>query len=359
MRWFRFYDEVLDNIKVQSLPSELFKFWVNILCVTSRCDKPVTLQETLHVTNKRVSYGRGEGFLPSLSEISFYLRMPEDIVKKNLDALIKANLIDNGEVLKIHNWEKRQYKSDTSNERVANYRAKEKEKKEKCNVTRNVTCNNNETSKVTHQNTDTDTDIKDLSVPNGTLGQNVQKLANLRFDDFWKVYPRKVKRKDAEKVWKREKLDLKADLIIADVINRKEKHLPWQDKKFIPYPTTYLNGDLWNDEIQTNEKPVCSELQEKIKGYYRELLEPLPTCLALNQWTSEDIKNLQTRIDENSDYQKEEAWRELFVHLSSLKKIKGEQKMRDGNLLKISLSNIVTEKSFAAIHNGWLDDEIN
>ena len=37
-RWFRFYNEALDDPKVQKLPPALFKSWVNLLCLTARHD---------------------------------------------------------------------------------------------------------------------------------------------------------------------------------------------------------------------------------------------------------------------------------------------------------------------------------
>lgn len=72
-----------------------------------------------------------------------------------------------------------------------------------------------------------------------------------RFDEFWAVYPRKNDVKAARKAWHRYKLDDKADMIIADVLNRRENDLQWQTKEYIPYGATYLNGERWNDEILT------------------------------------------------------------------------------------------------------------
>lgn len=100
-----------------------------------------------------------------------------------------------------------------------------------------------------HTEADTDTDIKT------TIGQN-------KFDLFWDLYPRKVKKKTTLEIWKRKKLDEKAGLIIADIGNRIDNHRPWKDG-YIPHPTAYLNGERWNDEIETggqngksnNEKP--------------------------------------------------------------------------------------------------------
>lgn len=85
----------------------------------------------------------------------------------------------------------------------------------------------------------------------GTIKANRQLLmseSESRFDEFWTVYPSKENKKKAKQIWLKKKLDLKADLIIADVIKRKAYHKKWLDG-YIPHPTTYLNGERWEDEI--------------------------------------------------------------------------------------------------------------
>ena len=52
-RWFRYYDEALDDPKVQRLSGDLFKVWVNLLSLASKND----------------------GKLPSADDISFRLRI--------------------------------------------------------------------------------------------------------------------------------------------------------------------------------------------------------------------------------------------------------------------------------------------
>ena len=37
-RWFRLYVGVVHDPKVQALPPRLFKFWINLLCITSEHD---------------------------------------------------------------------------------------------------------------------------------------------------------------------------------------------------------------------------------------------------------------------------------------------------------------------------------
>lgn len=69
------------------------------------------------------------------------------------------------------------------------------------------------------------------------------------FDLFWAAYPKKNKKKDAQKIWQERQLDEHSEIILAD-LQRRPSSEKWQ-KGFIPDPTTYLRGDRWNDEIGT------------------------------------------------------------------------------------------------------------
>lgn len=69
------------------------------------------------------------------------------------------------------------------------------------------------------------------------------------FDEFWRLYPRRVGKTDAFKAWKKLKPDntLLTTMIIA--INKQKQTEQWQNEKFIPYPASWLNGRRWEDEI--------------------------------------------------------------------------------------------------------------
>lgn len=99
-RWFRFYEGALDDPKVQALPGDLFKAWVNLLCVAARND----------------------GALPA-ADIPFMLRLDDRKAGKVIDELVSRGLIDRiGDGLEPHNWASRQFKSDVSNDRVKRHR---------------------------------------------------------------------------------------------------------------------------------------------------------------------------------------------------------------------------------------------
>jgi hypothetical protein len=212
-QWFRLYAEFATDPKVQMLPEALQRRLIMIFCL--RCgNDDVTLQD---------------------NEVTFQLRISNEEWQETKKIFIEKGFMDSEN--NVLNWDKRQFRSDTSNARVAKHREKKRlektsqdaplKMKQECNVT------------VTPPDTDTDTDIKTTNVV----------LYNVRFKDFWDVYPKKTKRKEAEAVWKRKRLDRFAPRIIEDVKLRTEKHRTWLEG-FVPHATTYLNGERWEDEIE-------------------------------------------------------------------------------------------------------------
>ncbi|MFT4197509.1 MAG: helix-turn-helix domain-containing protein [Pseudoxanthomonas sp.] len=75
-----------------------------------------------------------------------------------------------------------------------------------------------------------------------------------RFTEFWSVYPRRESKPQAEKSWRRQKLDSKADMILTDLQARLADPGQWQktERRFIPLPATYLNGRRWEDDWQAS-----------------------------------------------------------------------------------------------------------
>ena len=70
------------------------------------------------------------------------------------------------------------------------------------------------------------------------------------FDEFWKAYPRKVAKPNAEKAWKKIKPDLDLAKQILRAIEVQKDSDSWKKDSgaFIPHPATWLNSERWNDE---------------------------------------------------------------------------------------------------------------
>lgn len=96
----------------------------------------------------------------------------------------------------------------------------------------------------------------------------------LGFEDWWAIYPRKVGKGAARKAWKR----LKCDLFAAEMIEKLQVQVDLQyahtEKQFIPHPTTYLNQERWEDEVEDRRpsKQEVSSIYSQADAIIREEL---------------------------------------------------------------------------------------
>lgn len=105
--WFRTYHEALDNPKIQRLDPQTFKIWFNLLCLAAR----------------------GGGVIErNIEHIAWCLRVSPETADDAINTLVFNGLFDiqSDKSLKPHNWDARQFVSDTSSERVRKYRKKRK-----------------------------------------------------------------------------------------------------------------------------------------------------------------------------------------------------------------------------------------
>ena len=88
--------------------------------------------------------------------------------------------------------------------------------------------------------------------------------AGERFDDFWRLYPRKVGKGQAQKAWK---AAIKAD-DPAQILAGLRAQLPSlamqrrTDGDYRPYPATWLNGERWADEPTANTGTLVDQRPE-------------------------------------------------------------------------------------------------
>lgn len=75
------------------------------------------------------------------------------------------------------------------------------------------------------------------------------------FDTFWETYPRKVGKGQAVKAW-RAATRTTAPEVILDGLRRHLPGLTAREGRFIPHPSTWLNGQRWGDEL---EAPTASD----------------------------------------------------------------------------------------------------
>lgn len=83
--------------------------------------------------------------------------------------------------------------------------------------------------------------------------------AEEKFAEFWEAYPRKENRKKALAAWKKGQCwNGKFQEIMAALTEQKKNPRWLEDVKYIPHPTTWLNGERWADEISIGCTPSCA-----------------------------------------------------------------------------------------------------
>lgn len=77
------------------------------------------------------------------------------------------------------------------------------------------------------------------------------------FEEFWAAYPRKTDKRRAFRAWRKAKLT-RADL--PDILSSLKAWMQcdqWQDPRFIPHPTTWLNNRRWESSPNiAAEQPI-------------------------------------------------------------------------------------------------------
>lgn len=213
-RWFRFYDGALDDPKVQALPGDLFKIWVNLLCVAAR------------------SGGR----LPQ-QDLPFLMRMEPAVIDQAIGVLMDRGLIDETEAgLEPHNWNGRQFKSDDSKERVRKHRDRNGE----VTVTETIEPKKNETPALCSVSA---SDRRTLS----------EKITD-EFEICYGAYPLHKGRGAALRAYKTARGKVELDALLS-AIKKFASKCAGMDPKFIPHPATWLNQERWLDDDLQPPKP--------------------------------------------------------------------------------------------------------
>lgn len=70
------------------------------------------------------------------------------------------------------------------------------------------------------------------------------------FDSFWKLYPKKVSRKDAAKAWAKIPADKHQQVMVGLARHRVCDQWLKDEGKFIPNAATWLNAERWEDEVK-------------------------------------------------------------------------------------------------------------
>lgn len=185
IRWFRFYDDAINDPKILKLSDKLHRIWIGILCVASKND----------------------GQLPPLDDLALMIRMRPEKLGEAIKSLTTAGLIDENEaILSPHNWSGRQYKSDVSTERVKRYREQQ----------RNVSVTAPDTEQIQKQKE---------HCPDAKAPRTKAAYSDEFETKFWQPYPRTptMSKSEAWKAW--QKLTAEQRAASCQAIEPYKRHL--------------------------------------------------------------------------------------------------------------------------------------
>lgn len=247
-RWFRFYDSVVDDPKVQRLPDQAFRAWVNLMCVASKNDGKISTD---------------------LQNVAFALRVNLNKARDVLQILQSAGLIERFETgWQPHNWSTRQYASDSSAERMRRLRAKVVTP----DVTVDVTSHVQNSDAVDSEQNRTEQKETMSADADGVVPIPKPKAQENRypadFEQFWTAYGRRENspKPKAFKAWKRtasirpplpELLRCVASYLSFLAIESKKRRAEFPKKHHV----TWLNDNSWEAHMIA-PSPVLS-LEDK------------------------------------------------------------------------------------------------
>jgi len=212
-RWFRVYDNLVDDPKIQRLSGETVKALLNLWCLASQND----------------------GLLPAIDDIAFKLRMKPAKVETLLSVLGECGLIDSDETgLRPHNWNARQFKSDVSNERVKQHRERK----------RNVTSTVTETTPDTEQIQNTETDQRKRTRASALHAS----WSEADRERFWAEFPNKVGKADAMKAFDKASHKTTPEILFPAL----HRYAAKTDDRPFCNPSTWLNQERWLDQPVVN-----------------------------------------------------------------------------------------------------------
>jgi hypothetical protein len=96
-----------------------------------------------------------------------------------------------------------------------------------------------------------------------TIKEPSMKQPDNDFDNFWKLYPKKIAKADAIKAWNKATKKKTADELLKLTKAYAEGKLP--EDKYIPYPASWLNKELYESVEVAQDKPLPKLFVGRIK----------------------------------------------------------------------------------------------
>ena len=82
-----------------------------------------------------------------------------------------------------------------------------------------------------------------------------------KFEDFWKLYPKKTGKKFAYICYQKARM---SNDILLPAVREQIRSKQWQ-RGYVPNPSTWLNQGRWDDEVMEEKSEVRIEMEETME----------------------------------------------------------------------------------------------
>ena len=254
VKWIKIVTDIFDDEKIlliETLPEadSIIVIWFKLLCLAGKQNN-----SGVFMLNDKIPY--------TDKMFATIFRRKEAVVQLSLKTFEEFGMIKiiDGAVT-IPNWGKHQ-NLDRIEQKKEYMRRYMKEYREKQMLLAGCKTNSKTNSKVNVSEAEEEVD------KNKNKNKNKSNICAY-FETFYSLYPRKVNKKKAqEKYYSILKKSKSPEETANDILEGLKRYIDfWEKEKteqqFIPHPTTWLNGERWNDDLkQSNKKSRLDVLNE-------------------------------------------------------------------------------------------------
>lgn len=99
-----------------------------------------------------------------------------------------------------------------------------------------------------------------------TVEEQQKAFQQQQFALFWEKYPKKVAKKEAQKAWNQLSINQKLYDEICLALEKQKHQEDWlkENRKYVPYPATWLRGERWKDSVCVEIKTETPKNDEKL-----------------------------------------------------------------------------------------------
>ena len=261
--------DFMTDEKLAECSAESTGVYIWLLCMMHKSEPYGTIllkqkdkQTDNQIHNFAIKISKRTPFSIDIIERALEELISEDVIQMHDDCLSQKRMLKDSEIS-----EKRSIagsRGGSKNKSSSNIKQDDKQNQSK----KQANYQANSENEIEYANEiENDIDFNNESMPKNSsshISKTQDERIDERFDLFWAAYPKKQNKGGAKKSWSRIKptAELFEKIMTALELAKKSEQWRKDNGQFIPYPSTWLNGERWEDdysEISPASPPALSD----------------------------------------------------------------------------------------------------